>query len=56
MGRSCNANKNVPILPCVNQGKRDAIVEFSLASYKLKPASTLRGIPSEYDIQKARIL
>ncbi|CAG7826946.1 unnamed protein product, partial [Allacma fusca] len=55
MGRKCNANKGTAALPSVNPAKRDAIIEFTLSTFNLKPSSSNKGI-DEYQFQKGKIL
>ncbi|CAG7827451.1 unnamed protein product [Allacma fusca] len=56
MGRTCNANRQSSALPSINAEKRDALVEFSLAAYNIKPSISGRGMTDEYKIHKTRIL
>ncbi|CAG7708335.1 unnamed protein product [Allacma fusca] len=57
-GRTCNANKSAPVLPSVDGIKRDALIEYCLNTYNLKPlpSSCRRGQVSEYVVQRSRIV
>ncbi|CAG7784731.1 unnamed protein product, partial [Allacma fusca] len=55
MGRTCNANKQLEALPTVDPVKRDAVIDFALASFNLHLTAGSKGI-NEYQIQKSRIL
>ncbi|CAG7734951.1 unnamed protein product, partial [Allacma fusca] len=57
-GRTCNANKSAAVLPSVDGIKRDALIEYCLNTYNLKPLSSScrRGQVSEYVVQRSRIV
>ncbi|CAG7832997.1 unnamed protein product [Allacma fusca] len=54
-GRICNANKASPALPAVDGATRDALIEYSLAAFNLKPNAN-KHLFSEYGVQKTKIL